>query len=157
MKILSGGQTGVDRAALDVAMELGLPCGGWCPKGRRAEDGRIPDKYPLNEMPTREYGPRTRRNVEVCDATLVIYRGTITAGSLLTVKIVHELHRQCFAVDLKTHPSPDGAAEGIRAVRAKLKHRAMVLNVAGSRESSAPGIYEEASAFLRVLFSALAS
>mgnify|MGYP000918852238 CR=1 FL=1 len=63
-KIISGGQTGVDRAALDVGLALGLPVGGWCPKGRRAEDGVIPDCYPLTETPERNYQARTRRNID---------------------------------------------------------------------------------------------
>jgi hypothetical protein len=62
-KIVSGGQTGVDRAALDVALELELPCGGWCPKGRRAEDGRIPDRYPMEEASSPDYRVRTELNV----------------------------------------------------------------------------------------------
>ena len=70
LKIISGGQTGVDRAALDVGLTLGLPVGGWCPKDRRAEDGRIPDRYPLVETPERNYQARTRRNVEDSDGTL---------------------------------------------------------------------------------------
>ena len=70
MRLISGGQTGVDRAALDVALALGLPVGGGCPKGRRAEDGRIPDRYPLVETPERNYPARTRRNIEESDGTL---------------------------------------------------------------------------------------
>jgi hypothetical protein len=62
-RIISGGQTGVDRAALDVAQELGIPCGGWCPQGRRAEDGKIPDSYPLQEASSPDYQVRTRLNV----------------------------------------------------------------------------------------------
>jgi hypothetical protein len=69
-KLVSGGQTGVDRAALDAALELGVPCGGWCPKGRRAEDGRIDGRYPLAETPSADYGERTRRNVGDSDGTL---------------------------------------------------------------------------------------
>ena len=69
-KLITGGQTGVDRAALDVGLALGLPVGGWCPKGRRAEDGIIPDRYPLTETPERNYQARTRRNVEDSDGTL---------------------------------------------------------------------------------------
>ncbi len=72
LKIISGGQTGVDRAALDVAIELGIPHGGWCPKGRRAEDGRIPDRYHLTETPSSGYWPRTVLNVRDCTATLVV-------------------------------------------------------------------------------------
>jgi Circularly permutated YpsA SLOG family len=86
-KIISGGQTGVDRAALDVALELGIPCGGWCPKGRRAEDGAIPDKYPVEENDSPEYPPRTARNVRAADGTLILTRGTPDRGTALTVRI----------------------------------------------------------------------
>src|SRR5262245_51361441 len=71
-KIVSGGQTGVDRAALDVALELGIPCGGWCPKGRLAEDGPIPERYPLKETTLRVYPQRTEWNVRDSDGTLVL-------------------------------------------------------------------------------------
>src|SRR5947209_12411896 len=86
LKIVSGGQTGVDRAALDVALELGLPCGGWCPKGRLAEDGVVPDRYPLDEAPTASYPERTRLNVRDSDATLVLSWGAPQGGTLLTVR-----------------------------------------------------------------------
>ncbi len=87
LRIVSGGQTGVDRAALDVALDMGLRIGGFIPKGRRAEDGRLPDRYPLTEMGTRDYEPRTRKNVATSDATLVLYHGTVTPGTGLTVRI----------------------------------------------------------------------
>jgi len=85
-RILSGGQTGVDRAALDVALELGIPCGGWCPAGRRAEDGRIPAIYPVQETESRNYAVRTRRNVRDTDGTLVLVNGPVSGGTRLTVK-----------------------------------------------------------------------
>ena len=74
-KIVSGGQTGVDRAALDVALDLSLPCGGWCPKGRKAEDGPIAAHYPLTETPLDSYPQRTEWNVRDSDGTLVLTRG----------------------------------------------------------------------------------
>src|SRR6266571_9073801 len=80
-KIVSGGQTGVDRAALDVALELGIPCGGWCPRGRRAEDGIIPERYPLIETPTTAYPQRTERNVRDSDGTLVLTVGRADGGT----------------------------------------------------------------------------
>src|SRR5438876_4889366 len=82
--IVSGGQTGVDRAALDVALELGIPCGGWCPKGRRAEDGRIPLRYPLEETTLNIYPQRTEWNVRDSDGTLVLTTGRPEGGSALT-------------------------------------------------------------------------
>jgi hypothetical protein len=88
-KIISGGQTGVDRAALDVAIELELPCGGWCPRGRLAEDGTVPDRYPLQETRSAEYAERTERNVIDSDGTLIIATRPLTGGTALTVELAH--------------------------------------------------------------------
>src|ERR1043166_497329 len=145
MKIVSGGQTGVDRAALDVARELGLPCGGWCPRGRRAEDGPIADLYSLTETPTEEYPPRTEWNIRDSDATLVLTRGTPDRGTALTVKLANRQKKPLYIVDLD-QPMSDEA----QRVRHWLKSQMVgVLNVAGPRESSAPGIHEQARTFLR--------
>src|SRR6266851_4977853 len=94
-KIISGGQTGVDRAALDVALELGIPCGGWCPKGRRAEDGRIPKRYPLVETPTPAYPVRTEWNVRDSDGTLVLARGQASGGTALTIEFATDYGKPC--------------------------------------------------------------
>ena len=150
-KIISGGQTGVDRAALDVALELGLPCGGWCPRGRRAEDGVIPATYPLKETDSDEYAPRTARNVLDADATLVITRGEPTRGTALTVEIAKRAKRSYRIVDL-------AHAADVNAVRRWLRQEHVAtLNVAGPRESSCSGIYEQALRFLRDLLGAPAS
>src|SRR6266508_6387099 len=95
-KIVSGGQTGVDRAALDVALELGMPCGGWCPQGRRAEDGRIDDRYPLNETPWDGYPQRTEWNVRDSDGTLILTCGESDRGTALTVRLAQERNKPCF-------------------------------------------------------------
>src|SRR5260370_14589390 len=89
-KIISGGQTGVDRAALDVALELGLECGGWCPKGRRAEDGRIPKRYPLQETASHQYPPRTSMNVRLGEATLIVTRCKPDRGTGLTLSLAEK-------------------------------------------------------------------
>jgi hypothetical protein len=83
-RLVSGGQSGVDRAALDIALEIGLPCGGWCPKERKAEDRRIDDRYPLIETPSGSYSRRTRWNARDSDATLILTWGRPTGGTLLT-------------------------------------------------------------------------
>ena len=139
-RIVSGGQTGVDRAALDVALALGLPCGGFCPRGRRAEDGRIPDRYPLLETAGWAYSERTLRNVRESDATLVLHRGALRGGSALTVRLARRLRRPCLAVDLASDPDP---VEAIRRWLASQRPR--VLNLAGPRESQAPGIAAQAA------------
>src|SRR5437660_8666127 len=97
-KLISGGQTGVDRAALDVALELGLPCGGWCPRGRKAEDGVIPDRYPLAETPSPSYRQRTRWNVRDSDGTLILVRGRPTGGTALTLASARRLGKPVLVV-----------------------------------------------------------
>lgn len=144
MKVVSGGQTGVDRAALDVALELGLVCGGYCPHGRRAEDGRIPARYPLVETPSPDYPERTLRNVRESDATLVLYRGAPRGGTALTLRLARRSRRPWLAVDLDDDPD---AAATIRDWLAGARPR--VLNVAGPRESQSPGIGEAARCVLR--------
>ena len=145
-KIVSGGQTGVDRAALDVALELGLPCGGWVPRGRQAEDGPIPPIYPMRETDSRGYATRTRLNVRDSDATLILSRGEPTGGTALTVDYARRLGRPHLVVDV-------AGEVDLATVRAWLAcHEVRVLNVAGPRESAPPGIYRVAVDVLRDLF-----
>ena len=145
LRVISGGQTGVDRAALDVAMKLGLPCGGTCPKGRRAEDGRVPDRYPLTESDTASYPERTERNVMDADATLVLTSGPPSGGTALTIDLVKRHQRPCYVIDLDR-------LEDDALVRAWLKdHQVRTLNVAGPRESGSHGIHGRASRLLEGL------
>jgi len=145
-KIISGGQTGVDRAALDAAGVLGLPRGGWCPRGRRAEDGAIPPAYPLLETASRGYASRTLRNVRDADATLILCRGDLSGGSGLTAALARKLGKPFLVVDLAGRRSARQVLAWAR------QHRVGVLNVAGPRESKCPGIQGQATAFLlRVL------
>src|SRR5438309_6802555 len=94
-KIISGGQSGVDRAALDVALELGISCGGWCPKGRRAEDGVIPEQYPVRENASTSYPPRTEMNVRDSDGTLILTNGRPDRGTALTVNLAKRYEKPC--------------------------------------------------------------
>jgi hypothetical protein len=136
-KIISGGQTGVDRGALDAALAAGFPCGGWCPEGRMAEDGPIPSRYPLQELAGGGYRQRTRQNVIDSDGTLVIYFGALTGGSLATVRFCEQLRKPVLVVDGAAHVDPRNVAAQVREfVRAK---SIGVLNVAGPRESQRPG------------------
>ncbi len=144
-KIVSGGQTGVDRAALDAALALGVPCGGRCPKGRRAEDGVIDARYPLTETASDDYDERTRLNVEQADATLILNRGPLEGGTLMTRDLARELEKPHLVVDLDGAPGADDAAAWLKRVRPQ------VLNVAGPRESKSPGVYASARAFLAKL------
>jgi len=99
-KIISGGQTGADRAALDVAIELDIQHGGWVPKGRKTENGVLPGKYELQEMPTASYPKRTERNVLDSDGTLIISHGQLTRGSTLTQRLAKKHRRPCLHIDL---------------------------------------------------------
>jgi putative molybdenum carrier protein len=141
-RIVSGGQTGVDRAALDAALALGLACGGWCPKGRRAEDGKVPERYPLAETPGDDYEQRTEWNVRDSDGTLILYRGVLTGGSALTARLAERYDRPSLALDLTTSPDPLTIREWIA------KNEIRVLNVAGPRASGCPGIHELARELL---------
>lgn len=147
-KIVSGGQTGVDRAALDAAAALGLQRGGWCPRGRRAEDGVIPRHYPLHETDSPRYDVRTRRNVRDSDATLILHRGTLRGGTRFTGEYCRQRRKPCLVVDLSQSPLPVGQVRQWLA-----QHGVVVLNVAGPRESSEPGIAQQAQKFLQRVLS----
>jgi hypothetical protein len=143
--ILSGGQTGVDRAALDVALERGLPCGGWCPAGRWAEDGPVPARYPLRETLSADPAERTEWNVRDADATLVVAGEDGSAGTALTGEVARRLGRPVWRV-------AEGAVPDPAAFRGWLdRHRVRVLNVAGPRESESPGVGERTRVLLRAL------
>lgn len=144
-RIISGGQTGVDRAGLDVALDLGIPCGGWCPAGRRAVDGRIPDKYPLDETEARNYNTRTRLNVHDADGTLIINRGPLGEGTAYTVRLAQQQKKPHLVVDVDD-------PEAITLARQWLaEHTIATLNVAGPREEKCPGIHEQACQFLKTV------
>lgn len=148
-KIISGGQTGVDQAALDVAIELGLPYGGWLPRGRRTEDGALPDKYKMKEMPTSSYSERTEQNVIDSGGTLIISRGKLKGGSELTHEMAIRYERPCLHVDAST-VNAFQAARNISAWIAQ--HGIEVLNVAGPRNSEDPEIYNLTVKILKAVF-----
>ncbi len=150
-KIVSGGQTGADRAALDVALELGIPAGGWVPRGRRAEDGRIPDRYEgLREADSDAYRTRTELNVVDSDATLVLAFGPPTGGTALTVEMARGHARPLLILDLEQQPRAEAAAS-LRRWLAEVRPR--VLNVAGPRLSGEPRIATATAAILRAALS----
>ncbi|WP_084022293.1 putative molybdenum carrier protein [Chlorobaculum limnaeum] len=140
--IVSGGQTGVDRGALDAAIAAGLAHGGWCPKGRRAEDGMIPEKYMLAETPFFRYAVRTAWNVRDSGGTLVLASGPLAGGTKLTALCAWRYGRPCMIVDLDVRADAGTVAGWIRA------NGIGVLNVAGPRASDAPGIGENARRFV---------
>lgn len=148
-RIVSGGQTGVDRAALDVALALGIECGGWCPFGRKAEDGRIPMAYPVRETPSREYRVRTEWNVRESDATLVLTWGPAGSGTCLTINLAQWLDKPLLVLDLGEDPDPAEVRDWLTAGGYE------VLNVAGPRESLSPGIHALAREFLHAVLAPL--
>jgi hypothetical protein len=151
LRIVSGGQTGVDRAALDAALALGRGCGGWCPEGRRAEDGPIPLRYPLQELPGGGYRARTRRNVRDSDATLIVTFGKPTGGTAATLADCRALGRPVLLVDADTL-DVSTATKRVRSFLAQ--HGVGVLNVAGPRASGHADGYRYARELIeRVLLS----
>ena len=145
-RVVSGGQTGVDQAALTVALTLDIPHGGWCPEGRRCETGVIPSQFLLAEMPSPSYAARTRQNVLDSDATLILYHGALSGGTLLTSQIAEQLKRPLFLLDLVKPLDLDQPREWLE------EFAVATLNIAGPRESSCPGISQQAGRVLTELF-----
>jgi hypothetical protein len=142
-RVISGGQTGADRGALEAAIELGIQHGGHCPSGRRAEDGRIPDRYRLVETESADYAVRTERNVLGADGTLLVTRGAPTGGSALTAALARKHNRPLLHLDLRAGGDPAAALREWLATR-----EIRCLNVAGPRESSCPGIAQDVRTLL---------
>ncbi len=136
-KIVSGGQTGVDRAGLDWAITNGIAHGGWCPKGRIAEDGILDSKYQLLEMVHGSYRQRTKQNVIDSDGTLILNIGDLAGGTLATLKFAQQLKKPVFIMQLDDMQE-SGSAEFVRWLKI---NEILTLNVAGPRESKRPGIY----------------
>jgi hypothetical protein len=139
-KIISGGQTGVDRSALDAACACAIATGGYMPNGALAEDGKVPEKYNLKETKSAEYGQRTILNIVVSNATLILHSGTIDGGTLLTHEICIKKNKPVLLVNL---------LKDFRVCQAEIqkflnKIKPAVLNIAGPRESKSPGIYKKA-------------
>jgi predicted Rossmann fold nucleotide-binding protein DprA/Smf involved in DNA uptake len=146
-KIISGGQTGVDRAALDVALTLGVSCGGWCPKGRLAEDGPISDHYPLQETSSSKYPVRTEKNVQCSDATLILNIGSLSGGTALTAEFAKKNGRPCKVINLDKRINIEEVVAWLH------QHNIAVLNIAGPRASKRRDLYEIAHIFLVKLIS----
>lgn len=145
-KVISGGQTGVDRAALDAALACGIDIGGWCPLGRVAEDGVIDGRYALRETPSPDTNQRTTWNVRDSDATLVILYDKPSPGTSYTIDTGRMQRKYMLLMNIAIYPNKDGVWQWIEDCEVQ------VLNVAGPRESEAPGVYQAASDFLKVVF-----
>ncbi len=153
LRIVSGGQTGVDRAALDFALENKLDCFGWCPKGRRAEDGIIPSFYPLKETKSSDTRERTLKNVEISDGVLVFLLDTPDKGTVRTIDYAEMLNKPIYIVHL-TMNREDQETGILNLLEG---NRISILNIAGPRESKSPGIYNKTKSFLDDLYLRLIS
>lgn len=152
IKIISGGQTGADRAGLDVAIARGIPHGGWCPKGRKSEDGPLPARYHLSETPSGNYLVRTERNAAESDATVILTFSALSGGSKRTAGFAGKRGRPFLHLVLVEGREEQAAVRLAAFVR---QHRVARLNVAGSRESKEPGIHARASRVLNLALDGL--
>ena len=148
LKIISGGQTGVDRAALDVALKHGIECGGSCPAGRLDEFGKIPDHYPLQELQAGGFTERTLQNVIDSDGTIIVYSAELRGGTEQTVRFCVELDRPHKLIDASKISAKDAANLIAEFVR---KNKIGILNVAGPRQSEWAEGYDNASRVLEGL------
>ncbi len=144
-KIISGGQTGADQGALDAALELNYPCGGWCPCGRKSEAGSIPERYPLQEHQSQDTADRTRANVLDSDGTLIFFYREPIGGTLYTLELARHHHKPFYLVDLE-QAVPNRELD--RIWNWGRKNRVYVLNIAGPRESKNPGVSGEVKKIL---------
>lgn len=149
-KIISGGQTGADRAGIDVAIDLGIDYGGSIPEGRRTEDGTLPERYDkIIELKSKSYPVRTEKNIADSDATVIFTLGKMGSGSALTLRFAQQHNKPCLHIDLgKTQD--DEAVKKISDWIDEVKPD--ILNVAGSRESTSKGIYNRTYDILRKVF-----
>jgi hypothetical protein len=148
-KVISGGQTGADQAALDIAMKLDIPYGGWVPKGRLTEDGPLPEKYHMQEMSSSGYPERTEQNVIDSDGTLIFSHGELSGGSRLTQELAGKHGRSCLHINLNT-TSAFHAAQKIKSWT--VENHIEILNVAGPRASNDSRIYQSAANILEAFF-----
>lgn len=147
-KIISGGQTGADRSALDVAIKYNIDHGGWVPKGRKAEDGVLPSKYLMDEMETADYPERTRQNVRDSEGTLIMSYGPLTGGSKLTLGYAKVIGKPNCYIDLIATEAFEAALISQSFV---LENQIRVLNVAGPRLSNFPDIYQDVKTILETM------
>lgn len=153
-RVVSGGQTGVDRGALDAALGVDFPCGGWVPGDRMAEDGVISDRYPVTTLPYGNYRQRTRLNVVDSDGTAILYDGFLSDGTRLTRDLCKLVDRPCILISARELPNPNAAAEAV--LKFIEDNRIETLNVAGPRASGWRDGHAFALAVLRQVIASLA-
>ena len=148
-KIISGGQTGVEQAALDAAIQWNIDYGGWIPKGRKTETGQLPNKYKMKEMPTTNYSIGIEKNVDDSDGTLIISRGNLTGGSKFAEEIALRYKKPCLHIDLDKIEAFSAAQKISNWIS---DSSIDILNVTGPRSSENPGIYQSALNLLLTVF-----
>lgn len=148
LKIISGGQTGVDQGALQAALDHDFACGGYCPKGRICENGTIPGHFPLTELDSISYEQRTRKNVEISDATLILHNGKVAGGSRLTQVYAEALNKPCFALNFGKFELIEAFPVAKRFIQSR---EIKILNIAGPRESEWPDAYQSSYDLVSVL------
>lgn len=149
LKLVSGGQTGVDRAMLDFCMDMGIACGGWCPEGRMAEDGIIDQKYPLKELAGGSYNQRTRANIRDSDASVILYHGKIEGGTLKSLKFAKKEEKPFLLLDMSVLEVSDAVVEIEKFLKRK---RPSILNFSGPRQSEWKDAYSCCQTLLKKLF-----
>jgi hypothetical protein len=150
IKIISGGQTGADRAALDFAIKHNILHGGWVPKGRKAEDGSIPEKYLLLEMQVGKYSRRTEKNVLNSDGTLIISNGDLTGGSARTRSYADKFNKPCLHIDMEKFPVRDFSTTAGEWIKS---NDIEILNIAGPKASKDRKIYQTTMDILEMILS----
>jgi hypothetical protein len=154
VKIVSGGQTGVDRGALDAALSMNFPAGGWCPSDRAAEDGVIPARYPVIPLRRGRYKARTLQNVLDSDSTLIIAPGMLSGGTQLTSKLCRQHDRPALVIDAAQLSEQEAAEQIVRFIQ---QRSVRVLNVAGPRASGWPGGHAYSELTVRTLLCRLSA
>ena len=152
MKFRTGGQTGVDRAVLDFCLKNQEEVCGWCPAGRKAEDGTIPTHYPLDELEGAGYGERTEANVRDSEGTLILHLGNISGGTQLTEECCRKLEKPFLSLNLI---SEDKEAQVEEILEFMESEKIRELNVAGPRASEESEVYGKTRIFLQLFLSAL--
>ncbi len=149
-KIISGGQTGVDRGALDACLVKKFPCGGWCPKGRLAEDGKFDQQYPLEETQESDYKTRTRKNIENSEGTLIISQKKLEGGTLLTFQIANKFNKPVFIVSEENIKETDIFFKIMYWLK---RFSVSILNIAGPRKSEWEDGYKNSYYITSILIS----
>ncbi len=148
--LITGGQTGIDRAMLDFCLDHGISCGGWCPADRKAEDGVIPDRYPVKELPAPSYNKRTAANVKESDATVIIFYGEMIGGTLKSFEFVRKEEKPFLLLDLSVIDA-EKAAGRLRAFLDRFQP--LTLNFSGPRQSDWKEGYQYCYSILTLMLS----